>query len=317
MNAQRKLAALVATTALLVGSLAMAGGVFATTGPGEFDWNLVNGVNAAGCDEDTGDASMLWIFTGGDAISNVVFHGPTGDFNMTQPGGAGSAWKTQPDFVDYFDPTSVSAGDVYVTYDGTLAKHHVTLTLSHCTGEQTGTSASAITSQVKDGAGVTIDNENPAFGTVTAHDTAEVTITGDTTSAPAGSHVQFFFWNNNNTCDGEPSASSDQMDVSGDPSVINVDGSPFAQGPLGPGEYSFQAIFTSGDEAAVDSATGDCEPFVVLTQSTSGTTTTFPESSTFGNTTDPTDHSWMLIAALGVFLGSLLVLAPARAKSRR
>lgn len=316
---RRKLAALVATTGLLVGTLALAPLAAASS---NFYWNGVNGVNATGCDPESEPSTMLWIFTGGDGISNVVFHSPSssGDTAMAQPGGSHSAWKAT---VDYFDQTSVTPSDVYVSYDGTLAKHAV-LTLSHCDGGTT-TSSSVITSVVKDGEGVTIDAQNPALGTVTAHDTAAVTITGDVTDAPKGSSVQFYFWNDNMTCDGEPTATSDQFDVSGDSSVINVDGTPFAQGPLGPGEYSFQAVFTSGDEASVDSATGDCEPFVVLTQTTSGETTsettskttTLPPTAEFGDTSNPTDHSWILIAALGMILGSLLVLTPARARNKR
>lgn len=306
MNTRRKLAALLATAGLMVGMLASAGSVAASS---SFGW-AGNGWPNDTCSESS--ETMLWIFTGGDGISNVVFHSPSSDdpATMSQPGGSHSAWKVT---VAYFDPTGLTGSDIYVTYDGSLAKHAV-LTLSHCDGTATG--SSVITSQVKDGEGVTLDNDqNPGIAPVTAHDTAQITFTGPT-DLPDGSTVQFYFWNNID-CSGEPADSSDQMDVSGT-SPANVDGSAFSQGPLGAGEYSFQAVFTSGDEAVLDSATGDCEPFVVLTASSSGTTeTTLPPTSEFGDTSNPTDHSWILIAALGMILGSLLVLTPARARNKR
>ncbi|HJW22540.1 MAG TPA: hypothetical protein VJ506_08945 [Candidatus Limnocylindrales bacterium] len=42
-----------------------------------------------------------------------------------------------------------------------------------------------------------------------------------------------------------------------------------------------------------------------------------PPTSAFGDGSGPTDHTWMLVAAAGMLLGSLLVLAPARIKNRR
>lgn len=216
-----------------------------------------------------------------------------------------------------FSPLDSSVVTVSASYVGSI-DDSTKLKVSHgCTNApETSELSSTIYSDAENT--IVVSDADPGFAPVTVHDTATITFSGGG-SLPAGSSVQFSFWNNHD-CSGNPADTSDQIDATGS-SPAFVDGAAFAQGPLAAGEYSFRADFTSGDENVLDSATGDCEPFVVLTQSTQGTTTsgttTFPESSTFGNTTDPTDHSWMLIAALGVFLGSLLVLAPARAKSRR
>lgn len=314
MKMRSKLAALLATAGLTLGLLASATGVAAST---NFYWNGVNGLDATGCDAtDPAPSSMLWIFTGGSGVSNVVFHSPSssGDTAMTQPGGSKSAWKAT---VDYFDMTAHTGDNsVYVSYDGTLAKHAV-LTLSHCDGSST-TETSSITSTVKDAQDVVLDDANPGIAPVTAHDTAQITFSGGGT-LPEGSHVQFFFYQSHD-CSGD-SVASDQFDVSDQSSVVNVDGTPFAQGPLGAGEYSFQANFTSGDEGAIDSATGDCEPFVVLTSTEFPATDvpTEPNTATIGGTgsSGPSDSSWLLVVALGVLLASVVVMTPARAKNRR
>jgi hypothetical protein len=46
---------------------------------------------------------------------------------------------------------------------------------------------------------------------------------------------------------------------------------------------------------------------------------TDPSSDTFGSngTSGPADGAWLLVVALGVLLASIVVLTPARAKSRR
>lgn len=179
-----------------------------------------------------------------------------------------------------------------------------------------------------DGDAVVVDNANPAFVGNSVHDSALLEFPGlqpdvPATGLPLGSSIQFFFYDNaghtNNTCSGEPSAASDQLDVSGASSPVSIDPGLVKSG-LVAGQYSFKAVFTSGNTELLGSATGDCEPFVVLTQTTSGETTgetTLPATAEFGDTSNPTDHSWILIAALGMILGSLLVLSPARARAKR
>ena len=57
-----------------------------------------------------------------------------------------------------------------------------------------------------------------------------------------------------------------------------------------------------------------------FTQETSGETDvpTEPPTTTFGGgTSGPSDGSWLLVLALGIFLASVVILTPARAKSGR
>jgi hypothetical protein len=65
--------------------------------------------------------------------------------------------------------------------------------------------------------------------------------------------------------------------------------------------------FTSSEEASTTS----------FTSSEEAATTSLPNTATFGGNSNSNDNSWMLIATLGMLLGSALVLAPARSKSKR
>ena len=310
MKLRSKIAALVGSAALIAGMLATASGAFASGGSLGWAGNGWPNDTCSGSSE-----TMHWVFTG-KGVDNVVFNwpdGPTAD--MTQHS-AGSWYADVP----YFDPTGLDGSDIFVTFDGSLTGHAV-LTLSHCDGEGTP-GGSSISSEVHDGAtddgnAIVVDNDNPAAMPATVHDSAIVTADTD---LPDGSSVTFYFWDNND-CSGEPSDQSDPFDVSGaspqsvDPGLVEED--------LGAGEYSFQANFTSGDTGVLDSAAGDCEPFKVrdFTGSELGetdvpsepNTATMPTSGNSG----PSDSSWLLVAALGVLLASVVVMTPSRAKNRR
>ena len=91
------------------------------------------------------------------------------------------------------------------------------------------------------------------------HDKATVTTEGDA-AIPTNSKITFYFWNNG-TCDGTPSAGPDNHTVSG-ASPLSYDGGQ-PEGPLGAGSYSYQANFTSGDPTTVSDGEGTCEPFTV------------------------------------------------------
>jgi hypothetical protein len=99
----------------------------------------------------------------------------------------------------------------------------------------------------------------------TAYDTASI---GDTVSGTPTGTVTYDYYGTT-ACTGNPVAS--------DPETINPDGSvPHsqpAQGPLGAGTYYFQATY-DGDTTYAGS-TSSCEPFTVLSATSSVTTTVF------------------------------------------
>jgi hypothetical protein len=91
------------------------------------------------------------------------------------------------------------------------------------------------------------------------HDKATVTTSGGA-AIPTNSKVTFYFWNNG-TCDGTPSAGPDDHAMTGASPQSYDGGQP--EGPLGAGDYSYQANFTSGDPTTVSDGEGTCEPLTV------------------------------------------------------
>jgi hypothetical protein len=168
-----------------------------------------------------------------------------------------------------------------------------------------------------DGAPSVIDDVNQAVADATVHDSAMLSWQGD--NLPEGSTVTFYYWTNHD-CSGEPNDSK-AFDVSGG-SPASVDPG-LSEADLAAGQYSFQAVFESGDTEAVSDASGDCEPFTVreFTQTEEPATEvpSEPNTATIGGTgtSSPSDSSWLLVAALGVLLASVVVLTPARVKTRR
>jgi len=81
----------------------------------------------------------------------------------------------------------------------------------------------------------------------------------------------------------------------------------------GPGEETEAPSFEQSQEGETD-APSDAPSFE---QSQEGATE--PSTDAFGTngTSGPADGAWLLVVALGVLLGSVVVLTPARAKSRR
>ena len=130
-----------------------------------------------------------------------------------------------------------------------------------------GPQGSQVVTTVHNATHLELTNASPGALGVIAHDKAIVTTTGTPAAAiPAGSTVSFYFWKNN-SCEGTPFAGPDNQAISGASPASAESGS---QGPLGAGEYSFKALFNSGNTEVVSDSEGECEPFKV---SKGGTTT--------------------------------------------
>lgn len=352
MNMRRKLAALVATTGLLVGTLAMAGAVLASTGPSDqqitptlHDGNIQVGTGTPPPNNDYAacspkDAVETGSGSGSGASDNGVsvawtYNGTTKALSFVATGGlvniayvkGGNAYN-EYDYSGKSNGGVASDGHLYAPDNASGGPAGLSHAIFCTTPEEDGGPESALITTdvhlgdgVDEGEPVIVDNADPAFGTPTVHDSATLSFTGGI-QLPADSTVTFSFYDNGN-CSGDAKDTKD-VDVSGATSAFEIDPG-LVEGPLAAGAYSFKADFTSGDTETVGNASGDCEPFVVLTQTTSGETTsettsgttTLPPTAEFGDTSNPTDHSWILIAALGMILGSLLVLTPARARNKR
>ena len=169
---------------------------------------------------------------------------------------------------------------------------------------------------------VVVGDADPATAGDSVHDSATLQWSGGA-DLPEGSSVTFSFFTNH-SCDGEAEDSSDPMDVSGS-SPVAIDGA-LAEGTLDEGQYSYLAVFSSGDTETVSNATGECEPFTVVAFDQGQEAVTDPGSQpslantatlSGTNTAAPSDTAWLLLVALGVLLASIAGLNPARAKSRR
>jgi len=145
---------------------------------------------------------------------------------------------------------------------------------------------SQVVTEVHSASHAAISDASPAALGTTAHDQATVTTT-DASPIPAGSKVTFRYFGGN-TC-GTLVAGPTDYPASG-PSPLVVDNG-LPQGPLGPGEYSYKAVFTSGDPTKVSDSEGECEPFKV-------------NKGTLHVTTSPHDASH--VATTSVALGSVM-----------
>ena len=151
----------------------------------------------------------------------------------------------------------------------------------------------------------------------TLHDSAIVTWNGDATDP---GKVQFFLYKGLDCNVDQPVGSSASLDVKG-PSPVSVDPG-LVESKLDAGDYSFRAVFTS-DTESVSGSTSACEPFSVMafsqTEEPATDIPSEPNTATLptGGTSGPSDSSWLLVAALGVVLASVVVMTPARAKNRR
>ncbi len=99
-----------------------------------------------------------------------------------------------------------------------------------------------------------------------AYDTTIVT--GDGTQPPTGAVTYSFF--DNGSCTSDANTTTDTVTLAGDGSVPNS----AAQGPLGAGDYSFNATY-SGDANNDPSDASSCEPFTVAKTTPSTATTVF------------------------------------------
>lgn len=167
-----------------------------------------------------------------------------------------------------------------------------------------------------DGDAVVVDNANPASEGDAVHDSARIEFPLEG-NVPDGSSVTFSFWANGQ-CSGDVSHQSSAQTLTGVSPILVDPG--LVEGPLDPGAYSFRASFTSGDPENLESVVGDCEPFVVLAANVAGETTvpSEPNTATIGpaGTSGPSNGAWLLVAALGVVLASVVVMTPVRVRNR-
>jgi hypothetical protein len=214
-------------------------------------------------------------------------------------------------------------GDVIPAYDYAPAGFHydgknndaagLALLANHCNFETPEVPVPDVTTEIHLGATdagtpVVINDANPALtGASTVHDSAMVDAGNN--EIPSESSVTFYFFTSHD-CSGEPT-SSDPFSLSGgavDPGMVEAD--------LAEGDYSFQAVFTSGNGDQLQNASSDCEPFTVTPPGGKTQQRTDTEVVT-GNVQSPTDASWLLIVAFGVLLAGAVVLTPARIRNRR
>jgi len=162
----------------------------------------------------------------------------------------------------------------WILIDATTDADGALLNLSHvCIGDHPGATAAIVTEihsgATDSGAPVVIPNGGHVDLGSTVHDSATLTTLPDVDPLPAGSWVTFYFYEDatcDNSFEGDPGVfvDSEAFDVSGMSTASGLTVDPaLAQGPLGPGDYSYRAFFTSGDTDIVLNATADCEPFTV------------------------------------------------------
>jgi hypothetical protein len=250
------LATAVMTAGLL--SFAAVGSVAGTDG-GTFQWGG-NGFPNNTCDGTLGD-TMLWIFNPhSDAVpTKLTINGE--DFTGWSNSGGGQNWHLTVtiDGTDW-PPTTVS-----VDYTGTVGDNAV-LTLSGCNeGNSRGKTASIVTTvhagdtDADPSNPVTVDDANAAADGDTVHDSAVLSWSGGG-FLPVDSYVVFYFYDSHD-CSTDPIDDSGHIDVSGATSPDALD--PYLPETVTAGEYSYKAVFTSGDASVISDATADCEPFTV------------------------------------------------------
>jgi hypothetical protein len=181
---------------------------------------------------------------------------------------------------------------------------------SDCEPLTVGKATPGIATIVKDSAGNTVDNNNPAAAGITAvHDTATLSGQVGSFSLDGTATVTYSFFNNN-ACTGTP-ASTENKTVS----ALGLVPDSSAQ-ILGAGSYSYQATYNGNANYA--QATGACEPFRMVPPTGKITPTqTTCEQFRDGTNGDLTDEFYLARAnkivsiAPGVFFYYSKITAPA------
>ena len=230
---------------------------------GEWHW-ILNGLAS----EDLAPASITAHFATGDVV--VPFEKFTG-------GAAHYTWTA--------NLTDVLVAP-YATATLVPGTEYTRFNLSHSPCDVVKPQGSQVVTEVHSASHAAISNSSPAALGTTAHDQATVTTT-DASAIPAGSTVTFRYYSDN-TCS-TVAAGPTSYPASGASPLVVDNGLP--QGPLAPGEYSYKAIFTSGDPTKVSDSEGECEPFKV-------------NKGTLHITTSPHDASH--VATTSVALGSVM-----------
>jgi hypothetical protein len=141
-------------------------------------------------------------------------------------------------------------------FDGNIIDHFL---LGTTCGTTTGTAA-IVTTVVDEGPGtfVTMTPVPTAYVGDSFHDTATLTVSGDSAANPTGT-VHYYFYTAADDCTGDYVASDGAV---GGTAASPTVGNSASTGPLGIGVYSFKAVYT-GDSHYVGSSS-DCEPFHIV-----------------------------------------------------
>jgi hypothetical protein len=200
-----------------------------------------------------GTPYLLWVLTANGATA-AELHLPGG--TVVPMVNVGGTFKIITGYYNSVDLIDVA----FAVYSGTVSGT-VKLTVSHgCPdGGGGGAKGSSVVTNVHLADHSVIDNTTLGSLGVKVHDSATVTTDGNA-DIPAGSKVTFHFWNNN-SCNGTPLVLADEKALLLTSSPQGAASS--EQGPLGAGEYSFSADFTSGDPTKVSDSEGLCEPFKI------------------------------------------------------
>ncbi len=235
---RRRLASLMAASALLIGmfGLSAGGSIVLATGANTQFWagnGTENGeIKNNDCATDS-SAHQLWIWTGTGTNVQISVAGEVKD-GVQQGNGA---YHFTTGWHDIGTLTTGQGGNVFVTYDGAVDGNAV-VTLSHgCPGDTstTTTTESSSTTTTTDSSSTTTTTESSSTTTTTDSSSTTTTTT---------------------------------------------------------------ATFTGGSEPATDAPT---QPNTAVTS---------------GGPSTPSNSAWLLILALGLLLGSVVILTPAKAKTK-
>jgi len=235
---RRRLASLMAASALLIGmfGLSAGGSIVLATGANTQFWEgngTVNGeIKNSDCATDS-SAHQLWIWTGTGSNVQISVDGEVVD-GVQQGNGAyhfATGWH------DIAGLTTGDGGNVFVTYDGAVDGNAV-VTLSHgCEGGSSSTTTSSSSSS-----STTTTSDSSTTTTTTTSSSSTTTTSSSTTTT---------------------------------------------------------STFTGGTGGETDAPT---QPNTAVET---------------GGPSTPSNSAWMLILALGLLLGSVVILTPAKAKAKR
>ena len=255
------LAAACSDTTTATRSLKPGSGPAAAVVPGSGTIDQDNPITDGACVE----TEWHWVINGldkADAPASITAHFQTaGDVVVPL-----DKWAGPPSGLNgvaqYTLPASSVPGDVLTATGATATLSpgvsYTNFRLSHRPCEAVKPQGSQVVTEVHAADHTAISDASPAALGTTAHDKATVTTT-DASAIPTGSTVTFRYFSGN-TCS-ELVAGPTGYAASGSSPLVVEDGLP--QGPLGPGEYSYKAVFTSGDPTKVSDSEGECEPFKV------------------------------------------------------